>query len=82
METVEAGSNPVMHSEFRLDLTVMAGSNPEYAMELETHNKRKNMNAGAKLNVSANMSVMIRFTLVIVIVGLLGFGAGQVPPLA
>lgn len=82
METVETGSTPVMHSEFRSDLTVMADESLESAMELETKNKRSHMNTGTKLNVSAKMSVTIKVSFVIVIVGLLGFGAGPVPSLA
>ena len=82
METVETGSTPVMHSEFKSDLTIKADVSLEYAMELETSKERKDMNTGTKIKISAKLSAKIRVSLVIAIVGLLGFGAGPVPPLA
>ena len=82
METVEAGSTPVMHSEFTSDLTGETDSSLEIALEIETSTKRKDMKAGTKFTFGAKLSVMMKVTLVMLVVGLLEFGAGPVPPLA
>lgn len=76
------GSTPTMHSEFMFDPSLKAGVSLEKATELKTSNKRNNMKMETKTKYSANLNVRMNTSLVLVILGLLGFGAGPVPPLA
>ena len=76
------GSTPTMHSEFTLDPSVKAGVSLEKTTELKTSNERNNMKKETKVKYSAKLNVRMNTSLVLVILGLLGFGAGPVPPLA
>ena len=75
---MEEGSTPSPHSELVTNLTVEKGESLEIAAGIETSTKGPNMKIGTNLKISYACSTAGRITFVLVIVGLLGFGAGPV----
>lgn len=82
METVDAGSTPVLYSEFKSDLTVETDASLEITLGIETSNKRNDMKIGTKLTFGTKSRVMMKVVFTLMIMGLLGFVTGPVPPLA
>jgi len=75
---MDEGSTPSLHSELVSDLTVEKGESLEITAGIETSTKGPNMKIGTNFKISYACSAVIKFTLVFVIAGLLGFGAGPV----
>lgn len=75
---MDSGSTPVPHSELVSDLTVEADASLQVALEIEHSNERNDMKVGTKLTISGCLRSVMKVTLVMIIVGLLGFGAGPV----
>jgi hypothetical protein len=72
-----------MHSELKLDLSASGSADVSLhgSLARETLNERINMSIETKVRVGLSVSARIRVTLVMIIVGLLGLGAGPVSPL-
>jgi len=75
---MDAGSTPALHSELMSDLTVETDESLEIALEIETSAERNNMKVGTKVTFSSKLKAQMKVALVMIIVGLLGFGAGPV----
>jgi len=75
---METGSTPVLYSEFMSDLTVETDASLVIALEIKPSTERNNMKLGTKVTFSSKLKARMKIALVMIIVGLLGFGAGPV----